>query len=209
MIKNIVFDMGGVLIFDSVMDNLARYIDADKADEADRELLSRELCHSPEWKFGWDNGTMTTDEVVESVCKRLPERLHVPVRQVMDNWHMVPRHVPGIERLVRALKKSGWGVYLLSNTALTFYEYRDKLPAIDCFDGQFISADYHLLKPHRDIFEKFTQVFGLVAQECYFIDDRAENAEGAIAAHWGGAFVFTGDAAALEKALKPVLGMSA
>ena len=209
MIKNIVFDMGGVLIFDNSMDFFSRYV----ADQADRELLDRELFFSAEWKNGWDKGTMTTDQVIESVCKRLPQRLHPVVRQVMENWNMEPRAIPGIEGLIRALKKSGWGIYLLSNTASAFYQYCSKLPAIECFDGRFISADYHLLKPHREIFEKFIQVFGLVPGECYFIDDRKENVEGALAAGWGGAFVFTADCsgdcaalgAALEDALKPVL----
>ena len=205
MIKNIVFDMGGVLFNDNAMEFATRYV----ADQADRDLLNRELFLSSEWKYGWDGGDMTNGEVAESVCKRLPQRLHEPVRQIMDNWNMDPRAIPGMEGLIRGLKKSGWGIYLLSNTALQFYEYRHKLPAIDCFDGQFISADYHLLKPHREIFEKFVQVFGLDPQECYFIDDREENAKGAIAAGWGGSFVFTGDAAVLEEALKPVLGMPA
>ena len=190
--------MGGVLIFDNAMDFAARYT----ADQADRDLLYRELFHSSEWKYGWDNGTMTTEEVVESVCRRLPQRLHTVVRGIMENWNMEARAVPGMEPLIRGLKKSGWGVYLLSNTALQFYQYRHKLPAIDCFDGQFISADYHVLKPHREIFEKFVEVFGLQARECYFVDDRKENADGAVAAGWGGAFVFSGDAAVLEEALK-------
>ena len=204
MIKNIVFDMGGVLIFDNVKDFLSRYVDAD---EADRELLIRELFQSSEWKYGWDKGAMTTGEVVESVCKRLPQRLHALVRNVMENWNMEPNVVPGMGDLIRALKKSGWGVYLLSNTAVTFYQYRHKLPGIDSFDGQFVSADYHLLKPNREIYEKFVEVFGLVPSECYFIDDRPENVEGAIAAGWGGGFVFTGKAADLEEALKPVLSV--
>ena len=200
MIRNIVFDMGGVLIIDNVMDFLTRYIDAD---QADRELIRRELCLGPEWKMGWDKGTKTTEQVVDSVCGRLEERLHPFIRQVMENWNMDPKIVPGMENLIRTMKKTGCGIYLLSNTAVEYYKYRDKLPAIDCFDGQFISADYHLLKPNREIYEKFVQVFGLVPEECYFIDDRAENVKGAVAAGWGGGFVFSGDCEALKEALKP------
>ena len=202
MIKSIVFDMGGVLVFDDMMEILSRYV----ADRADRELLNLELFLSPEWQKGWDNGTMTTDQVVESACGRLPERLHQTVRQVMGEWNMDPQAIPGMEELVRRVKKSGWCVYLLSNTAVTYHQYSHKLPAIDCFDGQFISADYHLLKPNREIYEKFAQVFGLVPEECYFVDNKAENVNGAVAAGWGGGFVFMGESAALEEALKAVLG---
>ena len=118
---------------------------------------------------------------------------------------MEPRAIPGMEELVRRLKKPGWSVYLLSNTAVTYHQYSHKLPAIDCFDGQFISADYHLLKPNREIYEKFVQVFGLVPEECYFIDNKAENVNAAIAAGWGGGFAFLGESATLEEALKTVL----
>ena len=207
-IKNIVFDMGGVLVFDNMMDFLSRYLE----DRADCELLNRELFLSNEWKMGWDKGTMTAGQVAESVCGRLPERLHKAVRQVMENWMMEPRAIPGMENLIRAQKKAGRGIYLLSNTAAAFRQYCRKLPAIDCFDGTFISADYHLLKPNREIYEKFVQVFGLVPEECYFVDDKAENVKGARAAGWGGGFVFScgsadsAGSAALEEALKSVPG---
>jgi len=200
MIKNIVFDMGGVLIIDNVTDFAARYAE----DQADRELLYRELFLSDDWKFGWDNGTLTAEELIKSACGRLPERLHPVVRRMVENWNMDAKAVPGMERLIRSQKNSGKGIYLLSNTALAFYQYRHRLPAIDCFDGEFISADYHLLKPNREIYEKFVQVFGLVAEECYFVDDRPANVEGAKAAGWGGGFVFKGDAGELGEELMQV-----
>ena len=198
MIKNIVFDMGGVLINDNAMDFAARYVQ----DQADLELLKDELFLSYEWREGWDNGTMIMEDLVNSVCARLPERLHEVVRQITENWNMDAELIPGMEDLIRSLKKQGWNIYLLSNTALSFYQYRHRLPAIDVFDGEFISAEHHLLKPQREIYEKFVQVFGLEARECYFIDDKPENVKGAIDALWGGGFVFGGDAATLEKALR-------
>ena len=204
MIKNIVFDMGGVLVFDSMTEFLTRYTE----DEADRELLHRELFNSREWKKGWDNGTMSEDEVACSVCRRLPERLHSTVSRVLENWMMEPRAVPGMEELIRDLKETGFSIYLLSNTANAFRRYCHKLPAIGCFNGTFISADYQLLKPNREIYEKFTRVFGLEPPECYFIDDKKENVDGAITAGWGGGFVFSGDSAALKKAMKQALNIT-
>lgn len=108
--------------------------------------------------------------------------------------------IDGIEPLIRRLKENGYGIYLLSNTADTYYQYRHRLPAIEIFDGEFISADYHLLKPERSIYHKFTETFGLVPEENFFIDDRTENIEGAKDAGWSG-FVFQKNIPELKNAL--------
>lgn len=82
MIKNVVFDMGGVLIRFDAEHYTARFV----PDPADYELMRRELFRSIEWVW-MDRGTITDDEVVAAVCARLPERLHQAVRDILDNWH--------------------------------------------------------------------------------------------------------------------------
>ena len=97
----------------------------------------------------------------------------------MEDWGMNNPRIGGIEPLIRRLKENGYGIYLLSNTADTYYQYRHRLPAIEIFDGEFISADYHLLKPERVSIKNSPETFGLMPEENFFIDDRTENIEGA------------------------------
>ena len=175
MIKNIVFDMGGVLInFDA-----ARYTARFVQDPADYELIQRELFRSVEW-IQMDRGSITDEEAVKAVCSRLPERLHQAVRDILDNWHRDIPPLDGIYELVEELKGKGYGIYLLSNTCSRFHSFRENIPTLRFFDGEFISADCHLVKPEPGIYQQFLETFSLDGAECVFIDDVPLNVEGAV-----------------------------
>ena len=76
MIKNIIFDMGGVLIrFDRKY-----FIERLGISGEDEELLMREVFHSLEW-VRMDRGSLTDAEAAESICRRVPERLHDAVQR--------------------------------------------------------------------------------------------------------------------------------
>ncbi|MEG0754147.1 MAG: HAD family phosphatase [Angelakisella sp.] len=196
MIKNIVFDMGNVLILYDARRYVADY--TDNAEDAD--LIMRHLFRSVEW-IRMDRGAITQEQAVESVCKRLPERLHKTVQLLFDNWHEDIPPFPEMEVLVEKLKTAGYGIYLLSNTSVKFHEYRRHIPALKHFDGEFISADWGMLKPDPAIYTTFCQHFGLVPSQCFFIDDVSANIEGAMLAGMQGA-VFHGDATVLEEELR-------
>ena len=175
MIKNIVFDMGGVLINFDALRYTARFVQ----DPADYELLQRELFRSVEW-IQMDRGSITDEDAVKAVCSRLPERLHQAVRDILDNWHRDIPPLDGIYELVEELKGKGYGIYLLSNTCGRFHSFRENIPALRFFDGEFISADCHLVKPEPGIYQRFLETFALDGAECVFIDDVPLNVEGAV-----------------------------
>lgn len=197
MIKNIVFDMGKVLISFDVDHYLSRFV----PDPADHEAVRRELFRSVEW-VRLDRGTMTDEEAVASVCRRLPERLHEPVRLILANWHQDIPPLDGIYELVKELKEEGnYPIYLLSNTSAKFHDFRKNIPALKFFDGEFISADWHLLKPESAIYGVFLAHFGLKAEECVFIDDFPMNIEAALNAGMAG-IVYHNDPADLRRKLR-------
>lgn len=195
-IKNIVFDMGNVLIEDNMPGFAAQYLPA----KSDQKIMLKELFNGPEW-LEWNLGTMDIPAAAAQVKKRLPVRLRTICARLMEDWGINNPPIDGIEPLIRRLKENGYGIYLLSNTADTYYLYRHRLPAIEIFDGEFISADYKLLKPDRNIYDTFSETFGLVPEENFFIDDRTENIEGAKEAGWNG-FVFRKDVQELRNALE-------
>ena len=174
MVKNIVFDMGNVIIrFDRDL-----FIDRFGVSAEDHTLLLQEIFLSPEWVM-MDRGTLTDEQAAEILCKRVPEHLREIARKLIALWDRPILEIEGICPLIEELKGRGYGIYLLSNAASRQHVYWPDIPGSECFDGTLISADELLTKPEREIYELFLERFGLRAEECVFIDDNTVNAEGA------------------------------
>lgn len=175
MIRNIIFDMGGVLIHfvpDRFIDRLGI------TDEADRRLLLRQVFRSLEWS-GMDWGIMTDEEAVESICSRVPERLHQAVRSLVMEWDRPVEPVEGMEELIEELKAGGYRIYLLSNASCRHPDYWPGIPASRFFDGVLVSYSVKTVKPQPEIYGMLCEKFGLKAEECFFVDDLPVNVVGA------------------------------
>ena len=182
MIRNLIFDMGGVLIrFDREL-----FLDRLKLDKADREVLNDQVFYSVEWAR-MDRGSMTDEEAVRSICQRVPQRLHSAVEALVLHWDEPLLPVEGMYELIRELKESGYGIYLLSNASFRQHEYWPRIEVSRFFDGTLISADERLVKPQPEIFRLILQRFGLRPEECFFVDDLPSNVEGALFCGFSGA----------------------
>lgn len=174
MIKNVIFDMGNVLLtFDR-----DRFLDAVNAHGEERQMLLNNVYLSVEWAR-MDRGSMTEAEAAASMCSHVPEHLHEKVHLLVDKWDRPIIPVPGMKELVRELKEAGYGVYLLSNASYRQHEYWPRVPGNEYFDGTLVSADVKLVKPEREIYELMMKEFNLIPDECVFIDDSTLNIEGA------------------------------
>ena len=144
MIKNVIFDMGNVLIYfnrDVFLDRVGL------KNPEDRELLNREVYLSLEWSR-MDRGSLSDEQAADIIAQRVPERLRDTVHKLVNEWDRPILPIKGMEALVRELKANGYGIYLLSNASLRQHHYWQNIPGWDCFDGTLISADVHLVKPH-------------------------------------------------------------
>ncbi|MBQ5406782.1 MAG: HAD family phosphatase [Oscillospiraceae bacterium] len=196
MIKNIVFDMGRVLIEWEPEVIVAR----EGLGEDDSRLLLREVFACGEWA-AMDHGWMSSEEGWRRICRRLPERLHENARRCVFDWWKGPLvPIPGMAELVREVKALGYGVYLLSNATSYLSEYFHRIPGSECFDGRIVSADVKLLKPRPEIYRELYRQYGLDPAECFFIDDSLLNVDGAWLTGMN-AVVFFGDMARLRREL--------
>ncbi len=197
MIRNIVFDMGNVLIRFDPDEFLDR---EDVTDPEGRRILREELFSSVEWAM-MDLGLETEDTFEPKVIARVPEHLREKARHLLRNWAFPRTMIPGMEELVKRIKAAGYGVYLLSNASVGQPAYWNQLPVSRYFDGTLVSAFVKTVKPNPVIYRLFTEEFHLEEAECVFIDDAPINVAGAIACGWQG-IVFRGDAARLERSLR-------
>ncbi len=197
MIRNIVFDMGNVLLkFDP-----ERFMTREGIEEpADRLLLRREMFLSLEWAQ-MDLGVLTEDTAAPRILSRLPEHLRPAADRLLRSWAFPREQIPGMEDLVRRLKEAGYGIYLLSNASVLQHEYWPRMPVSRYFDGSLISCDVGMVKPVPEIYRLLTEKYGLKGEECVFIDDASLNVAGAVSCGWKG-IVFHGDAEETERKLR-------
>lgn len=182
VIKNIVFDMGNVILrFDP--DHFLDRLNIESP--TDRELLKNKVFRSVEWVM-LDRGTLVEAEAEQRIVPRLPERLHEAAHKLIFEWDEPLLPVEGMTELVKALKKNGYSIYLLSNASVRQPEYWKRTEASKYFDGTLISASVHQIKPCPEIYQLFFEKFDLTPEECVFIDDVSGNIEGAVRAGMNG-----------------------
>ena len=170
MIKSIVFDMGKVIQDFDPIHAVAPFA----SDPSTRALLIDVIFKSPEW-LELDRGTIDYALAEESWCKRLPDKLHATLHEIVISWHKFMPYYPETVTLIKRLKQNGYGLYLLSNASKRFYAYQNACEAFGLMDGIIISADFNILKPEPGIYGLLLKKFNLSPHECYFIDDRPEN----------------------------------
>ncbi len=196
MIRNVVFDMGNVLLDF----NPERYLQNFVEREEDRALLRDELFDSVEWVMT-DHGRLDDEGLGDTVCGRVPERLHGTVRRILAHWYEDMPVYPGVKELIERLMEQGYRLYVLSNVSENYRIMRQNIPHIEDFDGEFISCKAHLLKPEPAIFAAFCEAFDLAPEECLFIDDQKNNVYGAMRAGMQG-LVYRGRPESVEARLE-------
>ncbi len=196
MIKNLILDMGNVLI-EFCPD---RFIaDLGVTDPEIHALLLREIFQSSEWA-ALDHGTMDEAESLKRICSRLPQELGTMAERLVFHWNEPLHPIPGMAELVRDCKAAGMGIYLLSNASVRHGEYWPYVPGSEYFDGVIVSANLKMVKPSPDIYRYVLDTYGLKAEECLFVDDMLYNVRGAEAVGIP-AFHFKNNAAALHHML--------
>lgn len=174
MIKNIILDMGNVLLVYDPAVPLRLYCKT----EEEQAVIRKELFEGPEWVQG-DLGYMTDAQKYESVRLRVPESMHDALKKCVYGWHVCLRPVPGAMEFCRYARSRGLGLYVLSNVAPDFYEYFETFAPFDFFDGIVVSSDLHRVKPEEAIYRHVLETYRLLPEDCLFIDDMEENVRGA------------------------------
>jgi len=183
-IKNIIFDLGGVLIHLEPKWTEAAFcaLVGDKKEYARiSSLLQEENIFND-----FETGAIGETAFIEALQKYNPNT--VTRAQLETAWNAMLLDIPtsGLD-FVRALQNQGYRVYLLSNTnSIHLTEFKNiarEENGITDFDALFDKAYYsHLIgarKPNVGAFEYVLEDANLVASESLFIDDNAPNLVGA------------------------------
>lgn len=166
MIKNIVFDLGNVLI----SFRPSEFFEKKGYPKTIRSSILSDIIRSDEW-LALDNGDITTREAIDSIAlKSSLKREEIELIFNLRTEMMFPLDLN--VRLLPELKKQGFRLYFLSNFPLDiFEEIKTGYFFFRYFDGGVISSEVKLSKPDRRIFETFLEKYSLTAGESLFIDD--------------------------------------
>ncbi len=174
MIKNVVLDIGNVLVSYYPDIYISQFIT--KKGEID---YYEQICfRSAEWKCG-DLGTKSRAEIIDAICAKYPEDAE-NVRMIMKNCDDMLRVSKKNTEVVKRLKAAGVGVYYLSNTTDHAFGFMSKTYEVFKYmDGGVASFRDGVVKPSAEIFELFLSRYDKKAEECVFVDDMPINVEGA------------------------------
>lgn len=175
MIKNIIFDIGNVILNFKILEVLEKF--TDNSDE--RQFIYEHIICSPEWLgFGLiDTGYITREEAINMAMDRTN---HVNDFLIEKFWNSYNNYAFVDERvldLIKQLKENHYNVYLLSNINPYTAEFVSKSGLFDIVDGYVLSYEVHQIKPYISIYKTLLNKYKLVSSECLFVDDRKENVD--------------------------------
>jgi putative hydrolase of the HAD superfamily len=170
MIKNIIFDLGNVLI----SFRPSEYFDKKNYPGAIKATILTDIFGSKEWLM-LDNGDITTQEAIDAITKRSSLKKE-EITHIFNLRTDLMFPLDSNVKLLPKLKKHGFRLYFLSNFPLDiFEEVRTGYFFFRYFDGGFISAEAKSSKPDPGIYRILMEKYSLLPEECLFIDDIEKN----------------------------------
>jgi putative hydrolase of the HAD superfamily len=170
MIRNVVFDMGGVLLQWDPPAFIAKL----HPDAETQALIRREIFEHPDW-HEFDRGAIDVETAAEVFGKRAGLSAD-EMRKLFATANASLSPIPGSIELLEDLSAGGVQLYLLSNMPVSTYQYLVKQHS---FFGHFkhhvISGAILLIKPDPAIYKHLVEKTGIVPSESVFIDDLTKN----------------------------------
>lgn len=181
MIKNIIFDWGGVLI----------HLDKQRCTEAFAKhgvVVSDEVTNPYGQRTDlkdFELGLMTVEEFHETV-----RRVYAPTmsdEEIDEAWSALLLGIPEYKLDKLLSLRERYRLFLLSNTNAVHWRVGRKCfdykgyKAEDYFDQIFLSHEIHELKPTPEAFMKVAQLAGIKPEETLFVDDLQVSCDAAAA----------------------------
>lgn len=170
MIKQVVFDIGNVCVTFRTIAYFSVFFN----DEEKAKRLCEHIFMHPLWR-SYDQGLITKEALEVAFLEQLNDDPE-DILAVLKHWKNVMNPIPSTKVLMQELKTMGIKLYVLSNINQDSADYiKAHMPFYSCLDGSLLSYEEKLIKPDRRIYERLLAKYNLLANECLFIDDIAEN----------------------------------
>lgn len=174
MIKNVIFDIGNVILYFDINEYLKKFTDS----EEEREYLRKNVYKTPEWDGGLcDLGYMERSEAINIQLERTN---HERDELILRFWGSFMNDYVFDERvieLIKSLKTKGYKLYILSNFSKDVHEHFIDHELFKIVDGAILSYQVHTIKPNDEIYHELEKQFNINFAESIFIDNNQDNVD--------------------------------
>lgn len=170
MIKNFIFDIGGVLLDFNPKKIISAYI----PNTEDIDDIIHIVFQSDIWAE-FDRGVVSEEDIISFAKDRMKPRLHTALEKLFRNWYKYFVEIVGAYDFVKKIKEKGYNIFILSNINDKFYVIKKEFPVLGLFENYVLSCEVHINKPDKRIYQALLQKYELIPEECLFIDDKESN----------------------------------
>lgn len=166
MIKNIIFDLGNVLLKFKPEEFLLQFL-------SDKEYIKQfvtKITRSKLW-LDLDRGYESLENAEIIFLSKYPEEKEL-TSLFFNHWMEMLTPIEENINILLDLSESGYKTYILSNYIKEAFKFvKDKFDFFMLFDGQIISGEEKVIKPEKAIYESLLRRYHLIPEESLFIDD--------------------------------------
>lgn len=163
--KNIIFDLGGVVLKDepnSILNDL----------EIDKETYNELNKYFTNWE-DLDLGKDTLKNIYYN-CN-FPKEYDELYKGTLTEYYKYRKIDIRLIELINKLKENNYNIYILSDNNKECFEYYKNNELFKNIDGWVLSCEYHTIKKDGLLFEILLDKYNLKREECYFIDNSIIN----------------------------------
>jgi putative hydrolase of the HAD superfamily len=180
-IKNIIFDLGGVLLN---INPLLSLLELERISHINKDELLVKLANEKLFEK-FDTGSLSPAQFRSALCRII--NVDVADSEIDRIWNKLLLDFPAHRvNLLQNLRKN-YRVFLLSNTNFIHYNHFTRefyenynFRMVDLFDKVFVSHEIGIHKPDAGIYAFVLENADIAASETLFIDDSSANIEAAI-----------------------------
>jgi putative hydrolase of the HAD superfamily len=174
MIKNVIFDLGRVLINFKPME----YLTSLGFGEEKSKILNDLIFKSDYW-YECDRGIYSNTELAEILCKE-NNKFENEIKTVLaEEWVNMLTLKEDTVKFLKDLKKDGYNIYILSNLSEQSHDYLKNYDFFKYVDGGVFSYKLNICKPDPRIYKELFSKYSIKPEESVFIDDLQINIDAA------------------------------
>lgn len=173
MIKNIIFDIGNVILNFNINEVLRKFTN----NINEQNFILENIINSPEWLGNAliDTGYISRENAIEIVKDRTNHTNDELINNFWCNYNNFAQVDERVLQLIQKLKDNNYKIYLLSNINPYTFEFVNKSGLFNLVDGYVLSYKEHKVKPYKAIYNVLLERYNLIPNECIFIDDNKKN----------------------------------